>query len=272
MGRKAEKELIKLKLLYPDMVCGKDTKDGNNIILQRYKGNAETLTLPSSIKKIGRECFTSNKHIKHIKMLSEDFVEICHGAFFNSGLCSIEMQAENIVIGSQAFCCCDNLRYINLDNCIELGDRVFKNSGIDRINISEKTSGSGLKGLCEEAVNLKKAKIGKQIECTGMFMFSGCKSLTDIELLDGLRRIEYGSFRDTGIKGIVLPASVEEVEDAFGNSDLEHIVIKSNNLKLHNRLFVDLANLRYITASRNMIGKLKKLDSRFDCIQYNYID
>lgn len=61
MGSKAENELIKLKLLYPDIICRKDIGNENNIALQQYKGNAETLILPSSIKKIGKECFMGVK-------------------------------------------------------------------------------------------------------------------------------------------------------------------------------------------------------------------
>lgn len=266
-------QIAKMKLLYPDMVLKEDMNNKDNIILENYHGNAETLILPPDIKEIGHECFMNNDRIKHVKLLSKDYVQLGSGAFANSGICSIETVCNCMEIYSLAFSNCKHFEQIDLSNCNTLGYGTFMESGLTELDIRDTIKYPNVLRLCDRAEHLKKVRVGKQIKCISERMFNGCKSLTDVELPEGLKKISSYSFFGTGIKEIVLPASLEVLYTyAFRNSALEHIIIKSDSLMLYNEMFDGIQNLRRITTSRYMARKLKEINSRFNSIQYNYIN
>lgn len=77
--------IVKLKLIYPDMVL--EWLRNGGYILKKYTGHSETMVIPGCVERIGSYCFLDNKSIKHIKILDEgrlNTLYIGRGAFKNT--------------------------------------------------------------------------------------------------------------------------------------------------------------------------------------------
>lgn len=71
-------------------------------------------------------------------------------------------------------------------------------------------------GVFYNNTTVSKVHIPATVKNIGTYAFSGCKSLTELELPDGLESIGYGAFAKSGIKEIKIPESVKSIgQDAF---------------------------------------------------------
>ena len=125
------------------------------------------------------------------------------------------------VIKKLAFYSCNNLKNIELDNVYEIGRNAFDScTKLDNIRISTHYLGASA--------------------------FFNCKSLSNIELLDGINNIGSMAFYNTKISIIDLPESVEDVYiNAFkGMEYLEKIIVNNEALK-DNAYLKTLDNVEY---------------------------
>ena len=121
----------------------------------------------------------------------------------------------------------------------KIGANAFNNQNINKVIIEE---GSGLK-----------------IIETGAF--NGCKKLTKINLQEGLVYIGSEAFKDTQLKEIIIPSSVNILDKSAFNGciELEKVVIKSNSQLNHigDTTFENCVSLRAISLPSSLmyIGK-----------------
>lgn len=189
-------------------------------ILVRYRGNAEEVTIPKEIYKIGMNAFFGNTDIKRVKMKAVDGIN---------------------TISGWAFCGCRNLTSvffsINLDSlrvgafseCTSLTD-VFFSDKLTYIGIS----------CFENCTKLRTAMIGKNIKELMSYTFKGCSSLEKVtsnadgsNVIKGIERVRSGCFEGcTSLRSIVFEQSLERIEDyAFRDcNNLRNIVIPKNCL------------------------------------------
>ena len=70
------------------------------------------------------------------------------------------------------------------------------------------------------------ARIGSGVGSIFDGAFSGCKNLTTVDIENGIRRIERNAFQGTALNEIVIPQSVNFLDDCFANTNISLIELK----------------------------------------------
>lgn len=155
----------------------------------------ETVTLPSSIKKIGWAAF-----------------ENC------SNLASITVPNSVVSIEEYAFEGCSSLTSFNIpDGITEIADGTFWGcSSLTSIDIPNSVQSIGDDAFYE-CSKLESVSLPEYMTYIGRFAFGWCLNLQDIIIPKGLKYIESSSFSETGIKSIVIPEGVVGIK-SFGFS------------------------------------------------------
>lgn len=88
-------------------------------VLVEYKGNSSSVTLPSSVKKIGASAFEGNKKLKYVNIPGK-VTEIGAQAFKDcTSLKNVNCKDNITVINVKAFSGCKSLSYIHFSkNCV----------------------------------------------------------------------------------------------------------------------------------------------------------
>ena len=96
----------------------------------------ESITIPSTVEKIGRGTFTSCKKLKSVTFNEGALKEIGSVAFNNTGIEMITIPKTVRKIGDSIFSGCKNLKKVTLNEGLqEIGDQAFVNSSIESITI-----------------------------------------------------------------------------------------------------------------------------------------
>ena len=161
------------------------------------------------------------------------------------------------VIGRKAFCNCEDLRRVTFAPGSEL-ERIetysFRNSGIESViipkSVVEIQEGAfyGCKNLkevaFEEGSALRKVENDAFRDCRSLTRigipdglerieaktFWGCRSLRHVEIPNGVAHIGKKCFNWCSLESIVLPASVEEIDEkAFYDNKLKEVVFASGS-------------------------------------------
>lgn len=168
-----------------------------NGVLVKYTGQAESLTLPNCITKIGEYAFSGglegacaqykNKSIQQITIPSS-VEEIGTAAFADcTTLSQINLSEGLYSIGNSAFERCSNLTSVTLPNTLRfIGERAFGRTDLNYI-------------VCPESV----VSISK-------YAFEHCKNLSSIEICNSKAHIGEAAFSNcTALKKAILPKSIE---------------------------------------------------------------
>lgn len=232
------------------------TEIGENAFKDANK-SLESVVLPSTLVKIGEYAFTYCEHLKAVK-IPESVKEIGEKAFENCKSleeCNIPegiTEIKDRTFDSTA------LKHITLPNSIKkIGVCAFSSSpleelvlpeGIEEIGqgafshtkIKEVAFPKSLKKILnafEYCENLERVEITKTIaenttkegKCiednfTNSFSFSGCSSLKEVILCEGLESIPEHAFYRCAIKEIKLPSTLKKIGyDAFSINQIESI-------------------------------------------------
>lgn len=198
-----------------------------------------TITIPKSVTIIESSAFESCTNLlavtfeQGIRLTTlGDFV------FAGTGLKTINLPAGVTILPKGIFGECFSLTSVTSDETItsigenafasttslsnlgtnfteyvtELGERAFKNSGVSGI-----------------------LKFPKLTALNSLEMFFGCANLTSVEFSDNIDVSAYGlkmffsTFKNSGIKTFKVPKDVELLDQAFQNSQLEHIEFAENS-------------------------------------------
>jgi len=176
-----------------------------------YAVNLTSVTLPSTVKKLGQDAFKGCTNLKTINL-------------------------ENVEeISSYAFEDCTSLEKVELDSLVKVGCYAFRDTeGIKELNLPstlvnvEHSAFSMMRGL--ETVSFENG-----LETLSNNMFSNCDALEEVVLSSTLVKIDYSAFQNClSLKEITIPASVKEVGSyAFkGCTALEKVVFESENSQL----------------------------------------
>ena len=229
-----------------DIILPDTVKVINEEALHDFPAPLHTLTIPSTVEKIGDAAFK--------------------GAYFKSviikpGLKSIGLEAfadcvikEDIVLPdtvktleNKAFSRA-SIGHINLENIETFKTAVFRGTKITdgkvvigenvksfgtslfiNSNIKEMEYNSALSipySFCYNCRKLEKFKLKYPVERIGDYAFCHTTNLKKFDFSEGLKKIGKSSFADSGITEAILPQSLKEIgQNAFDCSELKNIYI-----------------------------------------------
>lgn len=148
------------------------SSNGTGILIQRYKGSAKDVIIPSIIEDFPvvslSGTFKDNGYIRSV-IIPNSVEEIGYCAFYKcTALTSINIPDSVKDIGEKAFSGCTSLTSVNIpDSVKEIGRAAFF-----------------------ECTSITSVTIGKGIESIGMYAFRDCSSLTTFNI--GVQGVSYG--------------------------------------------------------------------------------
>ena len=215
-----------------------DINDDNTITITKYTGNAESLTIPSTIgdykvTQIARKTFMYNESIKEVTIPS-----------------------SVTKIGSYAFAYCKLLLKVNLSEGLEtLGNNVFNNC----ISLTSITLPDTLKQIDENAFSncnkLENIVLSTHLTDLPDYLFSNCMSLKSIVIPDNVKTVGEGIFNNcTNLESVTLSKGMTEISYAMFNlcCNLNKINIPDNITRIGSRAFYNCQNLIECKTSDNL--------------------
>ncbi len=186
--------------------------------------NLKSISIPASVKRIGSYAFAGSSEadssLGEVRFEGNGIVEIGSYAFAdNSALTAIKIPASLERINFGAFYNCSALKTLDLSEAVglkQIGDSAF----------SGKTKELAPK---IESLDLRECL---QLYATGMYTFSMCASLSEINF-GVLAEIDRGAFYEcTGLKSVTIGPCLEIIyEYAFSHcSALTEFIVPENNM------------------------------------------
>lgn len=165
----------------------------------------KSVSLPSSLKKIGRLAFGNCKGMETIN-IPNSVTSIGKGAFENcSGLTSINIPTNLTTIDQGVFKGCSGLTSICISNRVtSIGSQAFYNcSGLNSIVVESENAVYDSRENCNAIIETASNKlilgcsssiIPKDVTCIGYGAFAGCKNLASIVIPQSVTSIESNAF------------------------------------------------------------------------------
>ena len=157
-------------------------------------GNLHKVTFPDSVEIIATDAFYYCKKLEEAP-LPKNLKKLAHAAFISTGLKSVVLPESLEEIGDMCYTYCNQLEEI-----------IFPDKPIKM-------------GIDERMVDiLNGCKVLKRVElpsdCKYFLCYSGCESIEEATIPDGVKSISYGYFSDCkSLRSVTIPESVTEIDD-----------------------------------------------------------
>lgn len=221
-----------------------------NDVLVKYVGYAQIVTIPLSVKSIGKYAFKDQTRITKF-IMHDDITEIDDSAFERCiGITYIHLPKSLKTLGRRAFSRCYNLAFIEFNDCLEnVGEKCFDfcerlkylqfGSGLSFIHPSafnncsqlaeihinnENGSYTTVSGMlfdkkmerlvrCPENYNSDMVTLPETIKVIDQWAFSRCMRIIDIVLPKGLQQVKAYAFKDCfNINSLTLYNAITEFD------------------------------------------------------------
>ena len=235
----------------------------NGDILIKYTGTADTVSVPSGIKKISEEAFADNSYIKTLK-ISSSVEEIAYGAFANcNNLTKVEIPDNVEIIGSAAFSNCTSLTQVSIGAGVKsMGTGIFVgDKALTNFSINEKNTkfiykdGVIYDNKSETIIFVLPTRKGDSYSMPNTvkeiypYAFYGSSNIKNITVSNTLYEIPAYAFSYcNGLKAINLPYSVNIIDvKAFENCvNLADVTIPESVNYIHKTAFDGCPKLNII--------------------------
>ena len=217
------------------------TKDQD---LLKYDGKDKNITIPSNVKRIGRDVFSQNMNIRQVK-LSKKTKEIGDSAFYQcSKLSKIIWNKKIRKIEKKAFFG-SRLKSVKMPNSIRYcGEESFAESDVSAITFSKK-----LKEIPEEMFancmgTINKLVIPGNIKKIGKMAFFET-AIESLKIEQGLQEIGRSAFEHTSEwNKLVLPKSIKKLSElAFSDVTVKQLEIRGNYNAFDGHVFGEIVEL-----------------------------
>lgn len=242
--------------------CFKDTP---NFVIQN-------LSMPLLEGTIGNQCF-QNSGVEVVSNLGTDILSLPYGAFQDcSQLTSVTIPNQITTINGSCFRSCPLLTTIDLNNVNTLGDGVFRQSGIQSIDLSNITNFNGnntfydckslttitfprtrwglgrlddneivaATSVFRNCTALTSITIPKEWENIPVGSFAGCSNVTTLIFEQGsaLKTIGGTAFSAcNSIQSVIIPEGVTEINGFAEIAGLKYIEFPSTTTKIGGDIF-----------------------------------
>ena len=191
-----------------------------------------SVKLSSNLKTIPSNTFNGCKALETISLPSA-LETIGNNAFSASGLRSVEIPDTVTVIGNSSFSGATNLTSVKLSSSLKsIADSAFYNcTSLTDVSIPE-----GIENIDNYAfyycTSLANIKLPSTVKSLGSQTFGSCSKLSSIKLPDALEIIKSSAFAKTGIKSLIIPDSVNSLQNSFFDSNIETITYSDSRTEL----------------------------------------
>jgi len=192
--------------------------------------NLSQVSMPQQLTSIPDYLFRKCSSLRNIA-IPETVTSIGSYAFSQSGLESIVIPNSVTSIGTQAFANCQNLLNVKLSESItiiifDLFKQCTKLQKIEIPSSVEVIRSAAFNGC----VSLSEVKIPNTVWKIEKGAFWGCSALEHIDIPESVTTIEWNTFRNTGLRSIVIPSNIISIGDnAFYNDNLMDVTYLTEN-------------------------------------------
>jgi hypothetical protein len=189
----------------------------------------ESIEIPESVTTLGQAVLANCLNLTNATIRPS--IQALPILFFGScvSLANVTLPNSLTGIGNAAFISCSSLTGITIPEGVKsISPSAFQDAGLESIIIpgGVTTFGDGLFSGCGRLTNVV---IGNGIQSLGQEMFAGCTNLTTIDLPSTINSIKSSAFYRTGLRYVVIPASVSEIGDyAFATTNITSVLFKGN--------------------------------------------
>lgn len=220
----------------------------------KENGTLKTVTLPSTLKRIGDGTFYNCRALKSVT-IPDTLAEIGKDAFHNCyDLTAVNLPDTVNSIGEFAFSGCLQLTGINIPKALTvLPEYVFYDTSLKSVTIPENII--EIKAYAFAYTKLESIEIPDTVKTMGCGIFVDCYYLTDVTLPENITSIPSDTFSSCySLKEIYLPESVEYIGSyAFNDCEaLEWIFIPRKVSTIEWSTFEGCTSLKTVTIPSNI--------------------
>lgn len=215
--------------------------------------------LPDGLKTIGYYAFSNNLELTAIKIPETVVLDNdSYGIFYECAKLEEVILPNNLTTLPQTmFYNCKSLKQVTIPQAVTyLGYAAFQGcTGLTEIEIPDSVTQTNSQ-VFAGCTNLTTVKLPPNLTFISNQLFSGCANLQEIVLPEKITTIIRDSFSHTGLKKIIIPASVKSIEmDAFYNCQaLTEITLNSAEVTLAASMVSDCPALEKVTVNGKIIS------------------
>ena len=175
-------------------------KEGTGVIIEKYKGKATDVIIPSVIEDfpvvtLGNQAFLESSIVSVV--IPDSVTELYGGCFANcKSLQKVTLPKNLVYIAQECFACCSSLKEITLPEGLkEIYRGAFEYSGLESISIPNSVLVIGSNAF-RECKNLETVNIGNGVQVIEYNAFSNCSALTTVTIGNGIKSIDHTAFEN----------------------------------------------------------------------------